>query len=98
MSTEISVVAIAEAKPGTATAVEAVIRPCIGETRKEPGCLLYNVHRDQDFPDRFVFIERWTDTGALDVHKTTPHFLAMVDGLEPHLDAPLSILVLNPLD
>lgn len=43
--------------------VEHVLR-----SRTEPGCISHEVTRDVQQPRRFVFIERWADMAALQVH------------------------------
>lgn len=43
--------------------VEHVLR-----SRAEPGCISHEVSRDVQQPRRFVFVERWTDMAALQVH------------------------------
>jgi quinol monooxygenase YgiN len=98
MSEGIAVVAIAQAKPGLEAEVEAAIRPCVAQTRKEAGCRLYTVHTDLDRPGRFVFIEQWESREALAAHEKEPHFLAMARAFETRLAEPLQILVLRELD
>lgn len=44
-------------------ALEHVLR-----SRGEPGCLSHEVSRDVAQPHRFVFVERWADMAALQVH------------------------------
>lgn len=44
-------------------AVEHVLR-----SRTEPGCVSHEVSRDVALPRRFVFVERWADMAALQVH------------------------------
>lgn len=97
MADEISVIAIAQARTGYGALVEAAIRPCIPATRAEAGCLLYCVHHDRASPERFVFVERWSDADALGVHTATPHFKAMERAMTPYLERPLSIMVLDAL-
>ncbi len=43
--------------------VEHVLR-----SRAEPGCISHEVSRDVLQPNRFVFVERWADMAALQVH------------------------------
>ncbi|HEX3574748.1 MAG TPA: putative quinol monooxygenase [Rhodopila sp.] len=97
MTSEIAVVAIAEAKPGLEAEVEAAIRPCVAATRNEAGCHLYTVHTEIDHPNRFVFIERWASRAALAAHEKEPHFLAMAKAFETRLTAPLQVLILREL-
>lgn len=37
-------------------------------SRSEPGCISHAVSRDVEEPNRFVFVERWADMAALQVH------------------------------
>ena len=39
------------------------------ETRKEPGCLRFDVLRSQDSPNEFFFYELYTGPSAIDYHK-----------------------------
>src|SRR5688572_18999530 len=34
-------------------------KPCVAATRKEKGCVAYELHQDQEDPTRFVFFEKW---------------------------------------
>ncbi len=47
-------------------------------SRAEPGCLSHNIHRDLEDELRLVFVERWADRAALDVHFAVPESGAMV--------------------
>lgn len=98
MSQSIAVVATVDAKPDCITQVEAEIRVCIEQTRKEQGCLLYNCHKDLNVSGRFVFIEQWTSLEALAIHEKTPHFLALAEALKPLLAAPLQVSILQGLE
>ena len=40
----------------------------IGRTRKEPGCLLYDVWRANDDPCVVTLVETWTTQQTLDAH------------------------------
>ncbi len=45
------------------------------ESRKEPGCVTYQVHRHKTEPRRFFIYEQYKDDAALEAHRATPHFL-----------------------
>jgi len=45
------------------------------ESRKEPGCVMYLVHRHRTEPQRFFIYEQCKDDAALEAHRTAPHFL-----------------------
>lgn len=75
-------------KKGQEKALLAAAAPCIGATRKEKGCVAYELIQDIDDPSRFVFYERWTSTDALAAHLNAEHTKKLVGGLGKLLDGP----------
>jgi (4S)-4-hydroxy-5-phosphonooxypentane-2,3-dione isomerase len=49
------------------------------ETRKESGCLRFDVLRSQDNPSVFFFYELYTGPEAIDHHKMQPHYNLWAD-------------------
>jgi len=45
----------------------------------EPGCLRFDLLRDRENPNRFVFYEAYADDDAITHHKTTAHYKAWAD-------------------
>ena len=70
----IYVVATLTIHQGKADALLAAARPAIEETRKEQGCIAYDLHRSVTAPDTFVFVERWVTRENLAAHMQMPHF------------------------
>lgn len=55
--------------------VEAITINAKASLRDEPGCLAFDVHRDNANPTRFYFYEVYTDEDAYRVgHRGAPHF------------------------
>jgi quinol monooxygenase YgiN len=54
------------------TLVEAA-KPCIEATRKEKGCVTYELHQDTEEPTKFTFFERWKSPKALQSHLKAEH-------------------------
>lgn len=54
--------------PHTADEVAATLCALATETRKEPGCLSYTVHRRQGQPEAFVVCELYRDQAACNQH------------------------------
>ncbi|WP_248805024.1 putative quinol monooxygenase [Pseudomonas sp. MWU13-2100] len=77
MNHEIRVVAILHAKPGKAAELEPHLRACVVPSRAEAGCREYVLHVDQADPERFVFVERWTNHDAIEHHRNTEHYRIM---------------------
>jgi len=48
---------------------------CIAETRKEEGCISYELFADTENTQRYGFFEKWSTKGHLDAHMKTEHFL-----------------------
>jgi quinol monooxygenase YgiN len=62
-------------RDGQETLLEAELRALVGPTRKEDGCLTYDLHRSADAPSAFLLHEIWASREAHSRHTTTPHFL-----------------------
>jgi quinol monooxygenase YgiN len=71
-------------RPGTEDAAVEHLRILETETRKEPGCISYTVHRAKDDPRTFFLFEQWRDAAALEEHFGLPHFVEHgVNGIRP---------------
>ncbi len=63
------------AKAGRETEVADLFSKLTEESRKEPGCAMYQVHRHRTEPRRFFIYEQYKDDAALESHRNTSHFL-----------------------
>ena len=85
------------AKVGHETDVAALFEKLTEQSRKEPGCSMYQVHRHKTEPRRFFIYEQYKDDAALEAHRTASHFLQfakkdlpkVADRVEGHLYEPL---------
>ena len=85
------------AKAGHESEVATLFGKLTVESRKEPGCLMYVVHRHKTEPRRFFIYEQYKDDAALEAHRAAPHFLQfarkelpkVADRVEGHLFEPL---------
>lgn len=64
-----------KSRPGQEMLLEAELRALVGPTRKEEGCLLYDLHRWADGEGAFLFHEVWASREAHAAHLRTDHFL-----------------------
>jgi quinol monooxygenase YgiN len=75
----IHVIATFLAAPGREDELESALRTLIEPTRREAGCLRYDLLRS--FPDvtpvEFVFVEEWASVEELDAHGKMPHLQAL---------------------
>jgi quinol monooxygenase YgiN len=63
------------AKQGQHLMLESELRALISPTRKEEGCLQYDLHRSLDDPNLFLLHEAWASRQHHQAHYQTPHFL-----------------------
>jgi quinol monooxygenase YgiN len=63
------------AKVGCEVEVAGIFSQLTVESRKEPGCVMYQVHRHKTEPRRFFIYEQYKDDAALEAHRAAPHFL-----------------------
>lgn len=50
----------------------------VAATKKETGCIEYNLFIDENDKRHFIFIEEWVDHQALDAHCASEHFTRLV--------------------
>lgn len=80
----LTVIAEILAKPGKEDEVRRYVTGFVEPTRKEQGCLQYDLHVSNDEPARFVFYETWESEDLLQQHLSSPHiqaFRAVADQL-----------------
>lgn len=68
-------IVILRAREGQETLLEAELRALIGPSRKEDGCLTFDLYRSVDLPGAFFLHEVWISREAHTEHTQTPHFL-----------------------
>ena len=74
MSTKtITVVATFQAKPGQEAELKTALISLVAPTRKEAGCLNYDLHVSPQDPAKFLFHENWTSQAHLDAHLQNTH-------------------------
>lgn len=53
----------------------------VSESRKEKGCISYELCQDLKDKNKFVFVEKWKDQDAIDAHNNSNHFNDIVPNL-----------------
>lgn len=71
----ITLVVVMRAKEGQHLLLEAELRALVTPSRKEEGCLQFDLHRCADQPGTFLFHEVWETRDHHTAHTRTPHFL-----------------------
>lgn len=72
----LTVVAEMKAKVGKEAELKKELLGLLAPTRKEEGCINYDMHQSNEDPGFFVFYENWTSKEHLDKHLKTPHLEA----------------------
>ena len=73
MTTLVTVVAEMKAKAGKEEALRQALLALVEPTRKEQGCVQYDLHEHLTEPGRFVFYENWTTAEDLARHAASEH-------------------------
>ena len=92
MEPQLTVVAELVAKPGKEVELRQELMKLIEPTRREKGCVQYDLLESADQPGRFVFYENWKSRKALDEHLQTPHLRGLDARSEELLAEPARIL------
>lgn len=88
----LTVVAEMVAQAGKEAELRAALLALIEPTRKEQGCVQYDLHEATDRPGQFVFYENWTSRQALDVHLATPHLTHLGELLPGLLESTMRVV------
>src|ERR1700730_7324946 len=73
MAQLLTVVAEMQAKPGKEDDLRRIVLALIEPTRREDGCVQYDLHVHSSDPGRFVFYENWTSQETLARHAASAH-------------------------
>ena len=71
----VALTVILRAREGQEALLEAELRALLAPTRREEGCLTYDLHRAAELPGAFLLHEIWASREHHRQHTRTPHFL-----------------------
>jgi quinol monooxygenase YgiN len=71
----VTLVVVMRAKEGQNLLLEAELRALVTPSRKDDGCLQFDLHRCVEQPGTFLFHEVWETRDHHTAHTRTPHFL-----------------------
>lgn len=87
----VHVLALFTAAPGKEDELERVLLQLIEPTRREAGCIRYDLVRGMGRSAELAFIEEWETPEALDAHSQTDHIRRVQAEAAPLMGAPASI-------
>ncbi|MHC1720169.1 MAG: putative quinol monooxygenase [Clostridiaceae bacterium] len=84
-------------KEGKLDDIIKVFKELAAPSRKEKGCLSYELFQDQKDSDIVAIIEEWENKEALDEHKKTDHFINLVPELDKYTEKKIDLSLYNKL-
>lgn len=85
------VVARIKARAETVSEVRELLSSLVGPTRKESGCITYELLQNRKDPTDFTFVEEWESDAALESHAASDHLKAIGPKLQPVVAEPPDI-------
>ncbi|SFG19935.1 putative quinol monooxygenase [Neptunomonas qingdaonensis] len=82
MNTTLTIIAKIEANPDQVERVKAELVKLIEPTRKEAGCIQYDLHQDNENPAVFLFYENWETRDLWLAHMENEHLKAYMAATE----------------
>ena len=73
MDQSVTVVGRFKATEGLDRILKEILLTLIEPSRKDEGCIKYDLHQAVDDPTRFIFYEIWESREHLSRHSATPH-------------------------
>lgn len=86
---QLTIIGRLRAKPGKETELRNALLQVLKESRKETGCINYDLHISKSDSALFVLYENWTSQLALDEHFQMPHSKELAAQLPNLLTEPL---------
>jgi quinol monooxygenase YgiN len=83
MSTALTIVAKITANPDQVERVKSELIKLVEPTRKETGCIQYDLHQDNENPAVFLFYENWESRDLWLAHMENEHlksYMAATEG------------------
>jgi len=88
-----------KAKKGKEATLKKLLKKMVVEVQKnEPDCLEYTLHQGLEDKCRFFFFERYPDMNAIEFHKSTPHFSALINSTEGLIAEPVRVELLEVVE
>ena len=94
----IDVVAVLTAKPGSEEIVEAALKALVGPSRRDHGCISYDLFVSESAPGTYVTLEKWRSQEDIDAHMASPHIAEVISTAGDHFDGFPAIHTLRSLE
>jgi quinol monooxygenase YgiN len=91
MAEHLTVIAYLTAKPGKEAEARKNIMALIAPTRKEKGCINYDLHELHGDATKFMFYENWESAEDLGAHAQSKHLVAFREKAPKFLEDPIEL-------
>ena len=98
MDTPLTVIARLRAKPERTSELIAALDHLVEETRKERGCVRYDLYRSAEDPQVFAFYETWASRAHWEAHNASAHVGGFVGQAPDLLDGAAQVDPLYPVE
>jgi quinol monooxygenase YgiN len=95
---DLHVVAVLKAKTGQESRLGDALGKIIAPSRKDAGCLRYDLFEAKGAAGTFVTLETWASQEEMDEHMKAPHLAEAFGTAGDSFDGAPQIYLLNPLD
>lgn len=93
----LTVVALLETSADNAEELKKVCLGLIEPSRKDEGCISYELYQDTTNPGKFTFIEKWESKELLEAHIKAPHLVAAAETFGKILTKELQVIMLDKI-
>lgn len=97
VTARVTVVAYIFAKTGEEQRIKAALLRLVEQTRKEKGCINYDLHESRENAAKFVMYENWESEADLDAHSKSSHLRSFGESMWPFLERPPEVTKWNML-
>ena len=97
MTKPLTIIARIEAKKNKVDLVKSELLKLIEPTRKEQGCLQYDLHQDNENPAIFMFYENWENRELWQIHMNNEHLKAYMDATDGAVEN-FTLNEMSPID
>ena len=74
--TDLTIVAMITVDPAKVSNLMPLFAEMTAQTRREDGCIRYDLHHDNQDPSRFMFYETWESRDLWQAHMASAHVAA----------------------
>ncbi|MFZ0641334.1 MAG: putative quinol monooxygenase [Candidatus Acidiferrales bacterium] len=95
MEKNLTVIAHIFAKADEEQRLKTALLDLVAQTRKEKGCINYDLHQSQENACQFVMYENWESAADLDAHANSAHLREFGRNMSQFLQRPTQITKWN---